>query len=213
MSKTPVVQVEESEPPKLAFLDDGRYFELAAARRWEEPFMGLPQNQLCLLPGPEPTWFMIDGTCLMLNVASAKWITPAQAATFILQNGFEVPDELKEAAEALRFDPSKRAARLTPSQPRPQSDSRSSDARHSVDFRCVCLGCKEYTFSPTQARCVEIMWKASENGTPEMGQQAILEAAESRSTRLREVFKNSSAWGTLIVRGKKRGTYRLDLTS
>jgi hypothetical protein len=82
-------------------------------------------------------------------------------------------------------------------------------ARHSSDFRSVHWYGTDYSFSPTQAACVRVLWEAWEDGIPDVGQAAILEAAGSETERLRSLFVSHAAWGVLIVVGAGKGTYRL----
>lgn len=82
-------------------------------------------------------------------------------------------------------------------------------ARHSKDFRSVHWFGTAYSFSPTQAACVRILWEAWGAGVPDVGQHYILETAGSVSERLRSVFAGHDAWGVLIVVGRSKGTYRL----
>lgn len=83
------------------------------------------------------------------------------------------------------------------------------DKRHSDDFRSVHWHGIDYSFTATQAACVRVLWEAMENGTPEVGKDTILEKAGSETSRLDDIFRNSPAWGTMIVSGSRRGTKRL----
>jgi hypothetical protein len=84
-------------------------------------------------------------------------------------------------------------------------------ARHSLDFRSVHWFGANFTFSPTQAACMKVLWQAWENGTPELGQATILEhpEVEAESKRLVDVFKGHPAWGTILTKGTTNGTFRL----
>lgn len=84
-------------------------------------------------------------------------------------------------------------------------------ARHSDDFRSVHWYGKDYTFTRTQAACVGVLWRAWKAGTPELGQQTILEhpTVEAESDRLIDVFKQCPAWGKMIQKGTTSGAYRL----
>jgi hypothetical protein len=82
-------------------------------------------------------------------------------------------------------------------------------ARHGADFRSIHWFGSDYSFSPTQAACVRVLWEAWEDGIPDVGQAAILEAAGSETERLRSLFVGHPAWGVLIVVGGGKGTYRL----
>lgn len=80
---------------------------------------------------------------------------------------------------------------------------------HSIDFRSVNWYGQEFEFTTTQAACMRLLWSAWESGSPEIGQDTILETAGSDQRRLDSVFKDNSAWGTLIVPGKTKGAFRL----
>jgi hypothetical protein len=107
------------------------------------------------------------------------------------------PDRLDELAERARQKKSLFG-----------SDLLQKLARHSMDFRAVHWFGADYTFTATQAAAVRILWKAWEDGVPAVGQSAILEDAGSEQGRLRDVFRHSPAWGSMIVSDTK-GAYRL----
>ncbi len=80
---------------------------------------------------------------------------------------------------------------------------------HSDDFRSIRWGGIEYSFTKTQAACVERLWQAWEAGVPDVGDETLMHAAGSDARRLRDVFNDSPAWGTIIVEGATRGCRRL----
>jgi hypothetical protein len=86
------------------------------------------------------------------------------------------------------------------------------DARHSPDFSTVLWNGVEHTFTPTQAAIVEMLWNALADGVPEIHANTLLAHAESdiRDGHLGPLFRRNPAWKTLIVHGKRRGTYRLN---
>ncbi|MHC4365193.1 MAG: hypothetical protein ACYSU6_00790 [Planctomycetota bacterium] len=83
------------------------------------------------------------------------------------------------------------------------------ETKHSIDFRSVCWFGTNYNFTPNQAAAVEILWKAWENGTPDVGGDTIAVKVESDSRRARDIFKKHPAFGSMIRRGQTKGTYRL----
>ncbi len=95
-----------------------------------------------------------------------------------------------------------------------KSESIRADAepifRPSSDFRSLNWGGELFTFTTTQAACVEVMYQDYVNKTPTLSETSILEAAGSASDRLRDVFKKGKhpAWDTLIVPSGK-GMFRL----
>jgi hypothetical protein len=82
-------------------------------------------------------------------------------------------------------------------------------AHHSLDFRSVHWFGQDHTFTASQAACVKVLWEAWEQGHPEVSQLAVLVEVEKASERLVDLFKGHPAWGTMIVRGKTKGAYRL----
>lgn len=85
-------------------------------------------------------------------------------------------------------------------------------ARHSVDFCSVLWNSVEHTFTPTQAAIVRQLWEALANKTPDVHASTLLVNADSKMSkdRIDPLFFRHPAWKTMIVRGKRRGTYRLD---
>ena len=87
-------------------------------------------------------------------------------------------------------------------------------ARHSEDYHSVRWSGETYTFTHQQAAIVALLWQAWENGTPDLGQDYLLENSRSAAGRVRDIFKQREgqhpAWGTMIVESPKRkGVYRL----
>ena len=82
-------------------------------------------------------------------------------------------------------------------------------ARHGPGFGCAWWFGTYYTFTAAQARVVAVLWAAWENGTPDVRQELLLEAAGSEGGRLAHVFRRHPAWGSLIVPGPSKGLFRL----
>lgn len=82
---------------------------------------------------------------------------------------------------------------------------------HSPDFRSVLWYNTEYSFTPQQAEIVRILWEAFECSTPDVDATLLLSTdfTGSAAKRVRDVFRKSPAWKTMIVRGGSKGTYRL----
>ncbi len=83
--------------------------------------------------------------------------------------------------------------------------------KHSEDYISITFNDQTFTLTSRQAQVVQILHEAHKNELPDVGQHHILEKLGSQSSRLRDTFKRSDLWGTLIVQGKKSGTYRLNL--
>lgn len=99
---------------------------------------------------------------------------------------------------------------VTPNVDSPTPDK--SVFEHSPDYSWVRLRGQGYNLTPPQRSVVEILhseYKA--NGKGIVGQAYILDKAGYKAKSLRDVFRNSAAWKTLIVSGEKKGTYRLKI--
>lgn len=87
------------------------------------------------------------------------------------------------------------------------------DCAHSPDFRSVRWRGEAYSFTRNQALCMKQLWEAWEAGTPEMDGITVTTVADVSQTRLVDVFKSKGsmhpAWGTVIVPGETKGSYRL----
>ena len=89
------------------------------------------------------------------------------------------------------------------------ADAAGGSNAYSADFRSVKWYGTPYSFTPNQASVVRAMWQAWEQGTPDVSDGYLLEVADSNADRLDLVFRGCAAWGTMIVRGKTKGTRRL----
>jgi hypothetical protein len=110
--------------------------------------------------------------------------------------------DLFRAALEMEYARARDLAVVNPPPPEPR-------ATHSPDFRSVNWFGTEHSFTPNQATVVAALWKSWEKHAPDVGDEYLLELADSNSGRLDLVFRNHAAWGTMIVPGGTRGTRRL----
>jgi hypothetical protein len=83
----------------------------------------------------------------------------------------------------------------------------------SDDFRSANWNGKVYDFSVNQALCVKVLYDHWKRGGLAASAETIMDAASVNSNqRLDIVFRHNPAWGTMIVRGATKGTYRLAMT-
>jgi hypothetical protein len=77
--------------------------------------------------------------------------------------------------------------------------------------RSCVWGARKFFFTDMQGDIVRQLWRAFKNGTQDVSQGALLEKAGSGMDKpnLKKLFKGHEAWGTLIVPGATKGTYRL----
>lgn len=61
--------------------------------------------------------------------------------------------------------------------------------RHSDDFSTVRWYGHSFRFNPTQAKVVELLWKARDNGTPYLRSRYLIEESGTNYDRLDHVFR------------------------
>lgn len=86
-----------------------------------------------------------------------------------------------------------------------------SSVRHSPDFRSVYWFGEPYSFTANQAPVVRMLYENWRAETFDVGDETLLAAVDSEAPpqRLSVLFRNSSAWNTMIVAGDTKGTHRL----
>ncbi len=90
-------------------------------------------------------------------------------------------------------------------------ESQSNQFTYATDYRSVKLRGRRYFLTESQATAIRILHEHYLQDTPDIGQHTLLELVESKAKRLRRVFRKSNAWGELIVTGKTKGTFRLNI--
>ncbi len=93
----------------------------------------------------------------------------------------------------------------------PPRNQRRREFRTSDDYRTICFNGKSHQLTRNQSVIVRLLHAAHRRGTPAVGQETLLKAIEAETSRVRDSFKKSPLWGTLVVPGERRGTYRLNL--
>jgi hypothetical protein len=82
---------------------------------------------------------------------------------------------------------------------------------YSHDFRSIRWRGRSFKLSKRQADVVRLLYRAYENGIPEMSDRVICAELQTPGSRLRDTFRKSKAWGTLILKGSRPGMHRLNL--
>jgi len=109
--------------------------------------------------------------------------------SWFIRNGFEVP----EFVEIVDDDDMNTGIKFS----------------HSDDYISIVFHKKQYVLTPLQAKVVEILHQNYERGTPDVQHAYVLEKIDYAGKRLRDIFKKSELWGTLIVSVRK-GVCRLN---
>jgi len=110
--------------------------------------------------------------------------------------------------------PGDRAGSNTSTEQTPREEPTLADrlkpATHGPDFRDVNWYGTKHVFSPNQAACIRILWEAWEQGNPWVSDGTVLQkSGVGDRQRLRDVFKNHPAWGTMIVQGPQQDLHGL----
>jgi hypothetical protein len=94
----------------------------------------------------------------------------------------------------------------------PAEESKST-FNHSPDYRSCFFRGETFSFTPIQAGIVRTLHEALKNKTPEVGDETLLDRAQSSANRpdIRDTFRGHPAWGILIIKGKTKGSRRLYL--
>ena len=80
---------------------------------------------------------------------------------------------------------------------------------HTESYESVRLGDAAFTLTPPQAQVVKNLHRAHEAGIRALRTHDALNGVETNATRVSEVFRNSTAWESLVV-SEERGHYRLN---
>ena len=89
------------------------------------------------------------------------------------------------------------------------STDATTDCRHSPCFSSVLWYGTAHSFTESQAGIVAILWQNWQQGTPDVREVYLLNAVGSSSATVANLFRRSSAWGTMIQAGETRLTRRL----
>lgn len=133
-----------------------------------------------------------------------EWQTVAQALRGVPALGEALAATLQ--LEIIRTNERRAEAATAPNTLAPNTPQH----QHSADFRSVTWAGETYTFTATQAACVEALWQAWAHGCGSLSQVTILTQAGSTADKLRDVFNKGRhpAWGQMIVATTK-GAFRL----
>ena len=82
---------------------------------------------------------------------------------------------------------------------------------HSDDYISITFRGQSYTLTDSQAAAVRVLHENAKRGTPYVNQHTVLAEIESGAKRLRDLFRDSLLWDTLIVMGKRGGIYKLNI--
>jgi hypothetical protein len=128
-----------------------------------------------------------------------------------------------EVARALHENAAARADRGDATAPAPGSVAGTSPAARgrrlpvafSSDYSCMRCYDTVYSFTGAQAACMRVLHQAWLNGTPDVRNETLLDAAGRNDKKLPDLFKQHRrrhpAWGVVVVQGGTKGTTRLRL--
>jgi hypothetical protein len=83
------------------------------------------------------------------------------------------------------------------------------DAAFSDDYASAHWFGRGFSFTPIQRPVVKALVRNWLNGTPDVSVEYLLAQADSQARRLRDLFRGHDAFGSMIVRGDRRDTFRI----
>lgn len=87
----------------------------------------------------------------------------------------------------------------------------STKFEHSADYTWVKIRGQKFTLTQTQAKVVQILNEAREEGKPDVSKAHILSKIERETSSLRDIFRSSRGAQDALVKEARRGVYRLNL--
>ncbi|MBI5092287.1 MAG: hypothetical protein HZB26_07550 [Candidatus Hydrogenedentes bacterium] len=85
---------------------------------------------------------------------------------------------------------------------------------HSDDYRTVALAENLYSLTTKQAAVIQCLHENAQRGVPDVAWETLKTAAgitSNTGARIRDTFRSLPNWKTLIVNGRRRGAYRLNI--
>jgi hypothetical protein len=80
----------------------------------------------------------------------------------------------------------------------------------SPDYRSVSFSGETFTLSKNQGAMLKVLYEAHLSKYPDVEKLRLLGAIENETSEVRDTWKSSRLWKTLIV-SERRGTYRLNI--
>lgn len=108
-----------------------------------------------------------------------------------------------------RIKPRKRRKSSMKNIPTPEP-TQDIDEFFSSDCRQIKFQGMEFNFGEMQSKIISILYEASNTNTPWVNGKTLLKEAGSRTTRLRDLFRNQKDWQK-IISSNERGYYRLNV--
>jgi hypothetical protein len=98
---------------------------------------------------------------------------------------------------------------LPPSQVAERIEAAKRGVTYGEHYEWVQWGETRFEFTPKQRVIVKLLFGAWRDGERDVRQDALLDAADSDSQRLRDVFRGHPAWGVMVTQGASGGLYRV----
>lgn len=113
-------------------------------------------------------------------------------------------DDRPSSGEKLAFNSTDRSVSHSPSQVEPIFSA-------SEDYRSIRYRGMPYALTQRQAVIVGVLHRAHLTGHPVVTKERLLSAVEAETSEVRDSFRDSPIWQTLVCAGNRRGSYRLNL--
>ena len=130
----------------------------------------------------------------------------------------EQAQPVRKLAEDLNLTPGESNGAVTPPAPRRTKGKKKNTRKPeklifsaSDDYRNITFRGEKHFLTKTQALIAKLLHEAYKRGHPMVPEDRLLFAIGSR-TELRSYFRRSALWGTLVIKGPRKGTFQLNLT-
>lgn len=122
---------------------------------------------------------------------------------------------LNDAPVLLQAEPTVKSGLAVNTPKRRSSANRKKEVPHSFDvsedYGTVRYRGKDHVLTSNQSLMMRVLHQAYLNRFPDVEKLKLLAAIENEESQVKDSWKRSPLWGTLIVSSKRRGRYRLNL--
>jgi hypothetical protein len=160
-------------------------------------------------------WQSDEWATLVRALAEKPSVVPSEAAVLPVKPARKRKQKQRRsrlpAKAALVSAPAQAQSVLAPSPESATGPAEEEVFTHSDDYRNITFRGQPHLLSANKAQIIRLLHEAHKQGHHATHQNALLNAVQSETSRVRSFFRNSPLWKTLIVLGPSKGTYRLNL--
>lgn len=176
-------------------------------RSWRAPLLLVMKPSRSMAYDPENIWHRAD------EDQTTRWLEAFRNEVVL-----RISTRLERISGAIRLESAKRGTPSKTSEHGGKATSvetvirdRPAEVTFSPDFHSLLLFGKQITLTARQATIVRILYAALEEGHPDVAKATLLGALEAETSNVRDFFRKTPLWKTVICLGSRRGTYRLNV--